>query len=225
MKETLTVEKAQEFLRAHHAMVEAFREEWWPHWACDCEGFESCGPCHCGLEGHLLLPCGPFPFDGVFCSRCANDLLVLAELLGDAAEFEACKEAAARQREDEKRKSDGKDLYFLEGEAYHAAVLKLCLKTLDEHEEELTELKKDWKPNCYCKEGERFCGKCSCGAKGHSQHFPGPLPLTSAWCDNCSLEIAYLVETLGTKYGVDVLEEAAKTRRKSPSKIPPLENP
>ncbi len=62
----------------------------------------------------------------------------------------------------------------------------------------------DWeafarKRNCYCsvwakdpsiyqKQGltPGFCGKCErCGVMGHSRHFPGPVPYTSAWCDRC----------------------------------------
>lgn len=31
-----------------------------------------------------------------------------------------------------------------------------------------------------------FCGICErCGAPGHTQHFPGPIPYTGAWCDRC----------------------------------------
>jgi len=51
--------------------------------------------------------------------------------------------------------------------------------------------------DCYCgslsdeflrKEGvpEGFCGICErCGRPGHTQHFPGPVPYTGAWCDRC----------------------------------------
>ena len=51
--------------------------------------------------------------------------------------------------------------------------------------------------NCYCgsldreyleKEGvpEGYCGICDvCGEPGHMQHFPGPVPYTGAWCDEC----------------------------------------
>jgi hypothetical protein len=29
-----------------------------------------------------------------------------------------------------------------------------------------------------------FCGRCCvCGQPGHLRHFPGPVPLTNAWCD------------------------------------------
>ena len=50
---------------------------------------------------------------------------------------------------------------------------------------------------CYCKSShpelwrergipEGFCGICErCGKPGHTQHFPGPLPYTGAWCDRC----------------------------------------
>lgn len=33
---------------------------------------------------------------------------------------------------------------------------------------------------------EGFCGICErCGKPGHTQHFPGPVPYTGAWCDRC----------------------------------------
>ena len=33
---------------------------------------------------------------------------------------------------------------------------------------------------------EGYCGLCErCGKPGHTQHFPGPLPYTGAWCDHC----------------------------------------
>ncbi len=50
---------------------------------------------------------------------------------------------------------------------------------------------------CYCgsldadflrqqKIPEGFCGICErCGKPGHTQHFPGPVPYTGAWCDRC----------------------------------------
>jgi hypothetical protein len=50
---------------------------------------------------------------------------------------------------------------------------------------------------CYCgsldaaflreqKIPEGFCGICErCGQPGHTQHFPGPVPYTGAWCDRC----------------------------------------
>jgi hypothetical protein len=44
------------------------------------------------------------------------------------------------------------------------------------------------KPRAFAKEGlpEGYCGKCEkCGALGHTRHFPGPVPVTSAWCDKC----------------------------------------
>ena len=29
-----------------------------------------------------------------------------------------------------------------------------------------------------------FCGMCTvCGKPGHTRHFPGPVPMTLAWCD------------------------------------------
>lgn len=53
------------------------------------------------------------------------------------------------------------------------------------------------KRNCYCGSFDReflrqqgipegFCGICErCGKPGHTQHFPGPVPYTGAWCDRC----------------------------------------
>ena len=53
--------------------------------------------------------------------------------------------------------------------------------------------------NCYCGLWDKnpalyeqqglpvgFCGVCErCGVPGHTQHFPGPVPYTGAWCDKC----------------------------------------
>ncbi len=37
-----------------------------------------------------------------------------------------------------------------------------------------------------------FCGICErCGQPGHTQHFPGPVPYTGAWCDRCVKIVAY----------------------------------
>ena len=37
-----------------------------------------------------------------------------------------------------------------------------------------------------------FCGVCErCGEPGHTQHFPGPVPYTGAWCDRCVKIVAY----------------------------------
>lgn len=55
------------------------------------------------------------------------------------------------------------------------------------------------KRNCYCGLWEKdpatlerqgiprgYCGLCQrCGKPGHTQHFPGPVPYTGAWCDRC----------------------------------------
>jgi hypothetical protein len=30
-----------------------------------------------------------------------------------------------------------------------------------------------------------YCGICSCGAPGHVRHYPGPVPVSGAWCDDC----------------------------------------
>lgn len=37
--------------------------------------------------------------------------------------------------------------------------------------------------NCYCKEGQEYCGKCyKCGEKGHIRHHPFG-PVTTGFCD------------------------------------------
>ena len=37
-----------------------------------------------------------------------------------------------------------------------------------------------------------FCGVCErCGKPGHTQHFPGPVPYTGAWCDRCVKIVAF----------------------------------
>jgi hypothetical protein len=55
------------------------------------------------------------------------------------------------------------------------------------------------KRNCYCgfwdqesasdKEHDYplgYCGICErCGVPGHTRHFPGPVPYTGSWCDQC----------------------------------------
>ena len=36
-----------------------------------------------------------------------------------------------------------------------------------------------------------YCGICEvCGKPGHTQHFPGAVPYTGAWCDNCLKRVA-----------------------------------
>ena len=38
-----------------------------------------------------------------------------------------------------------------------------------------------------------FCGICErCGKPGHTQHFPGPVPYTGAWCDWCVRIVAIM---------------------------------
>ena len=220
MNEVLTVERAYELLRELDTRVESFREHWYPHWNCDCDSTQNCGICHCGHPGHPILPGRPLPFEGTFCPRCVVDLVVLAEELGKDVDLETCKKATARQREQEKRAAGGKDPYFLEGKALRAAVLELCLKTLEEREVELEEAKRSWDPYCHCGEGARFCGECDCGAPGHTQHFPGAVPFTGGWCDDCAVEIKLLAEVIGTMYGIEVIEEAAIIRRKRSSAQP-----
>jgi hypothetical protein len=56
----------------------------------------------------------------------------------------------------------------------------------------------DIKAGCYCELWEKdpkvledqgvprgYCGICGCGAPGHTRHYPGPVPVTSSWCDEC----------------------------------------
>lgn len=43
------------------------------------------------------------------------------------------------------------------------------------------------------KEGvpEGFCGFCEiCHKPGHVQHFPGAVPYTGTWCDDCFIKVA-----------------------------------
>ena len=47
------------------------------------------------------------------------------------------------------------------------------------HHQKKTETK-----SCYCRPGDKFCGKCEvCKQPGHTRHYPGPVPYTGAWCD------------------------------------------
>ena len=46
----------------------------------------------------------------------------------------------------------------------------------------------DKKPELYREYGypEGFCGFCEvCKKPGHARHYPGPVPYTGAWCDEC----------------------------------------
>jgi hypothetical protein len=59
------------------------------------------------------------------------------------------------------------------------------------------------KRQCYCSSSpdptrrergipDGFCGICErCGQPGHTQHFPGPIPYTGAWCDRCVKIVAW----------------------------------
>ena len=214
MDDKPTIEEAMEGLRKVQRKVDWFRENWW-YFRCSCDLHESCGTCCCGHSGHLVLKGGStHPVDEIVCERCQIDRAVLWKLFGVEGNVELFREVAARRRREEREASGDEDIYFLEGEAYRDAVLALCLKTLAEHEADLSVAKWTWKPNCYCQEGERFCGDCdACGAEGHTQHFPGPLPYTGGWCDDCSVEISFLVEKIGMKYGVGIFNNAARARR------------
>lgn len=58
---------------------------------------------------------------------------------------------------------------------------------------ELEKELKNWKPNCYCKEENKFCGTCEeCGKPGHIQHCPLSIPYIGWWCDDCVKEIMRL---------------------------------
>lgn len=214
VKKTLTVEGAQELLRELRQQVDDFREHWYPHWLCDCDSTQHCGLCHCGHPGDPILPGRPLPFEGTFCPRCVVDLVVLADDQGKDVDFEVCKAATTLQRRDEERSAGGKDPYFLTGVAQDAAVLTLCLKTLDEREADLTELKKTHDPNCPCTEEGEFCSTCCCGAPGHLQSFSGTMPIEGAWCPDCAVEFGMLIEVVGTRYGVDLIDEAVLRRRR-----------
>lgn len=40
-----------------------------------------------------------------------------------------------------------------------------------------------------------YCGECDCGKPGHVCHYPGPVPFTGCWCDDCYLK-EYKEQTL-----------------------------
>jgi len=54
---------------------------------------------------------------------------------------------------------------------------------------------------CYCESIPReklesqgipkgYCALCDdCGSPGHLQHFPGAVPYTGSWCDDCFLQL------------------------------------
>ena len=214
MGERPTVEEAMAGLREVHRKVNWFRENWWV-FRTTSELIDSCGTCYCGHSGRLVLKGGTtFPVDEIVCERCQIDRGILRKLFGAEGNAELFRAVAARRRREEQEASGGEDLYFLEGEAYRDAVLALCLKTLAKHEADLVDRRRTWKPNCYCEDGENYCGDCeACGAQGHTQHFPGPLPYTGGWCDECSLEISFLVEAIGMKYGTRIFNDAARARR------------
>jgi hypothetical protein len=58
------------------------------------------------------------------------------------------------------------------------------------------------KSNCYCESvtkeyrekygiPEGYCGICEvCNAPGHTQHFPGAVPYTGAWCNSCLIKVS-----------------------------------
>jgi hypothetical protein len=88
-------------------------------------------------------------------------------------------------------------------------------KVFVDHREECLQGRKTWKPRCYCLPGQDQCGgDCTCGAPAHQQHFPGPLPFTAAWCDDCSWDIAFLVSKMGVEIPWEYYQAAAVRRRK-----------
>lgn len=53
----------------------------------------------------------------------------------------------------------------------------------DKRESENRTIMPTTKRNCYCREGQKHCGKCDiCGKPGHVSHHPGGVPFTGAWC-------------------------------------------
>jgi hypothetical protein len=73
--------------------------------------------------------------------------------------------------------------------------------------------------NCYCATQATetnphrelppgYCGRCErCGKPGHTQHFPGPIPYTGAWCDRC-VRIVALTWPLKTPTALFILLSA-----------------
>ena len=45
---------------------------------------------------------------------------------------------------------------------------------------------------CYCSPesdcGELQCAKCGEMGVAHACHYPGPVPVTAAWCDSCYVQ-------------------------------------
>ena len=53
---------------------------------------------------------------------------------------------------------------------------------------------------------EGFCGICErCGQPGHTQHFPGPVPYTGAWCDRCIRIVPYTALLRNPKFWFAVI--------------------
>ena len=66
----------------------------------------------------------------------------------------------------------------------------------------ITEQEKPTEKFCYCDSLDEkyrkehkipagYCGICDvCGKAGHTQHFPGAVPYTGTWCDDCLTVVA-----------------------------------
>ena len=64
---------------------------------------------------------------------------------------------------------------------------------LEREDDAIQEMRRTWEPNCYCAEGEDFCGGyCACAMPAHTQHFPGPVPFTGGWCTLCAIDLAVM---------------------------------
>ncbi len=62
--------------------------------------------------------------------------------------------------------------------------------------------------HCYCAPGQASCGTCErCGLPGHTRHFPGPVPVTGAWCDRCYRIVGWRSRLL--RLGLPLLAAAA----------------
>ncbi|MBK7232434.1 MAG: hypothetical protein IPH93_09240 [Saprospiraceae bacterium] len=79
------------------------------------------------------------------------------------------------------------------------------------------ELLKDWKPNCYCEEGEEYCGTCEvCEKPGHLQQCPMPIPYTGCWCDECAKKLIRLYHSGNSPMeAITILFNEAKNKESS----------
>ncbi len=50
------------------------------------------------------------------------------------------------------------------------------------------------------------CGMCdSCGAPGHTRHYPGPVPVTGSWCDTCYGQLSSVPFGHVVLYGIGIV--------------------